>query len=233
MCEIYVTHRSFSEEFLSNLNLRRISERGRGFALVYEDRVKLLRDLDAERVTQQYVCHARKQEPLITILHQRVPTHGDISIENTQPFASNERVFAHNGMLSTEMYHVLRAVFPNLKGASDSRLLWEVVRHLKWDDAVQLLRILGDRFVLADVKNKRIALIGNWEWDSRRRVWDRGFFRRNYILLAYDDGRVEVVEKEKDYDHVHHTTKGRWARFTNLATGVTQIVYPSEIETKR
>jgi hypothetical protein len=159
MCEIYVTHRRFSEEFLGNLHY--ISERGRGFALIYENRVTLLRDLDAERVTRQYVHHARTCEPIITILHQRVPTHGDISIENTQPFASNKRVFAHNGMLSTETYHVLRAVFPNLKDASDSRLLWEVVKDLAWDDAVQLLRILGDRFVLADINSKRIALIGS------------------------------------------------------------------------
>jgi hypothetical protein len=227
MCEIYVTHRCFSQEFLSSLNVHRISERGRGFALIYENRITLLRDLDAERVTQQYVRHARTREPLVTILHQRVPTHGDISIENTQPFASNERVFAHNGMLSTETYHVLRAVFPNLKDASDSRLLWEVVRDLAWDDAVQLLRILGDRFVLADIKRKRIALVGSWEWDSRRKVWDRGFFRHNYILLAYDARGLEVVEAEKD--QYHHAGRG-WARFTNLATGVTQIVYPSKTD---
>jgi hypothetical protein len=226
MCEIYVTHRRFSEEFLSNL--RNVSERGRGFALIYESRVTLLRDLDAERVTQQYVRHARKQEPLVTILHQRVPTHGDISIENTQPFASSERAFAHNGMLSTETYHVLRAVFPHLKGASDSRLLWEVVKKLAWDDAVQLLRTLGDRFVLADVRNKRIALVGNWEWDSRRKVWDRGFFRHNYILLEYNATGMEVVKAEKYHDPVHRTTRRGWAMFTNLATGVTKIVYPTE-----
>jgi hypothetical protein len=212
MCEIYVTSGKFSEAFLRSLP--RIGENGRGFALIYPHGVELLRDLDAESVTEKYL---RSPKPVVSILHQRVPTHGAISVDNTQPFSDGKRAFAHNGTLE-EAYHLLRAMYPRLRGASDSRLLWEFIKDMPWEQALQLLRALGDRFVLADVRRHQIALIGSWMWNERDQVWDRwrwneqdwtwgrwghwgrGFpsYGREYefVLLDYSDGALKIIEGE-------------------------------------
>jgi hypothetical protein len=211
MCEIYVTSGKFSEAFLRSLP--RIGENGRGFALIYPHEVKLLRDLDENSVTEKYL---QSPEPMVSILHRRVPTHGEVSVDNTQPFSDKRRVFAHNGTLG-EAYYVLRAMYPRLRGASDSRLLWEFIKDMEWEQALQLLRALGDRFVLADVRRRQIALIGSWMWNERDQVWDRWSWRwseqdwtwgrwsrgfsshgREYefVLIDYSDGIMKIVESE-------------------------------------
>lgn len=209
MCEIYVTAGKFKESFLRSLPP--IGESGRGFALIYPHEVKLLRSLDAESVTKKYL---QSPEPWVSILHRRVPTHGEISVENTQPFSNKKRAFAHNGTLG-EAYHLLRAMYPRLRGASDSRLLWEFIKDMPWERALQLLRALGDRFVLADVQRCQIALIGSWMWNERNRIWDRWrWIERDriwdrwshkflgyepeyeYVLLDYSDGTLKIVESE-------------------------------------
>lgn len=209
MCEIYVTAGKFGEAFLRSLPS--IRENGRGFALIYPHGVKLLRDLDVRSVTEKYL---RSPEPLVSILHRRVPTHGEISVDNTQPFSNGKRAFAHNGTLG-EAYHLLRAMYPRLRGASDSRLLWEFIKNMPWEDALQLLRALGDRFVLADVQRHQIALIGSWAWNERNRIWDRwrwneqdwiwgrwsrgfsGYGRKyEFVLLDYSGGELKIVEGE-------------------------------------
>jgi hypothetical protein len=210
MCEIYVTAGKFKEAFLRSLPS--IGERGRGFALIYPHGVKLLRDLDAQSVTEKYL---RSPEPAVSILHRRVPTHGEISIDNTQPFSDGKRAFAHNGTLG-EGYYLLRALYPNLRGASDSRLLWEFIKGMPWEQALQLLRAIGGRFVLADVRRRQIALIGSWMWNKRDRIWDRwrwseqsywvwgrrdhgllGYEREyEFVVLEYGDGELKIVESE-------------------------------------
>jgi hypothetical protein len=197
VCEIYVAHRRFSADFLATATDMR--ERSRGFALIYEHRADLVRSLNAEHATRAYT---RARAPLVSILHVRVPTHGDVSIENTQPFSDRKYVFAHNGVLGS-VYHVLSAMYyPRLRGASDSRLLWEVVKRLPWDRAVTMLRSLGDRFVLADLRRRRIALIGSWAWDEKRGVWDRGsrdsVFAYRYVLLEYSRRNLRILEGERD-----------------------------------
>ncbi len=209
MCEIYVTAGKFDEVFLRYLPA--IGERGRGFALIYRNGVELLRGLDARSVTQEYLQSPR---PLVSILHQRVPTHGEISVDNTQPFSNGRRAFAHNGTLG-EAYHLLRAMYPNLQGASDSRLLWEFIKDKPWEQALQLLRDLGGRFVLADVRRCQVALIGSWMWNKRERIWDRWRWNEQdqtrgrrgrgllgyehtfeYVLLDYSSGELKIVESE-------------------------------------
>jgi len=212
MCEIYVAAGKFREAFLRSLPP--IGERGRGFALIYPREVKLLRDLDAESVTEKYL---RSPEPLVSILHRRVPTHGEVSVDNTQPFSDGKRAFAHNGTLG-EAYHLLKAMYPRLRGASDSRLLWEFIKDMPWEQALTLLRALGDRFVLADARRRQIALIGSWMWNERDQIWDRwrwierdqtwgrwghwgrgllGYEREyEYVLLDYSDGTLKIVESE-------------------------------------
>ncbi len=209
MCEIYVTAGKFDESFLRSLPP--IRESGRGFALIYPRRVKLLRDLDAQSVTEKYL---QSPKPLVSILHRRVPTHGEISVDNTQPFSDGVRAFAHNGMLG-DAYHLLGAMYPNLRGASDSRLLWEFIKNMPWEEALRLLRALGDRFVLADTRRCQIALIGSWMWNERDRIWDRWrwneqawtwgrwgrWFPRyergyEYVLLEYSGGELKIVESE-------------------------------------
>jgi hypothetical protein len=208
MCEIYVTAGRFGEAFLRSLPP--IGESGRGFALIYPDEVKLLRDLDAQSVTEKYL---RSPKPVVSILHRRIPTHGEVSVDNTQPFSNGKRAFAHNGTLG-EGYHLLRAMYPSLRGASDSRLLWEFIKDMPWEQALQLLRALGGRFVLADVQRHQIALIGSWMWNKRDQIWDRwrwneqdwiwgrgfpGYEREyEYVLLDYGDGvgSLKIVESE-------------------------------------
>jgi hypothetical protein len=211
MCEIYVTAGKFGEAFLRSLPP--IRESGRGFALIYPHEVKLLRDLDAQSVTEKYL---RSPEPLVSILHRRVPTHGEISVDNTQPFSDGKRAFAHNGTLG-EAYHLLRAMYPRLRGASDSRLLWEFIKDMPWEQALQLLRAIGGRFVLADARRHQIALIGSWMWNERDQIWDRwrwneqdwiwgrwsrgflGYEREyEYVLLDYTraGGQLKIVESE-------------------------------------
>ena len=191
MCEIYITAGKFDVDFLNSR--RTIGESGRGFALIYTKKVVLLRDLDSERVTEAYL---RKPTPIVSIMHLRVPTHGAISVDNTQPFTNGAYIFAHNGALR-ESYHLLKAMYPHLRDASDSRLLWEFLQKLPWEQAISLLRALGDRFVLANVPQRRIALIGNWRWDRRNAVWDRGFLDFRYVLLDYSSGELKIVESEE------------------------------------
>jgi hypothetical protein len=209
MCEIYVTAGKFKEGFLRSLSP--IGEKGRGFALIYPREVKLIRGLDEKSVTEKYL---KSEEPLVSILHRRVPTHGEISVENTQPFSDGKRAFAHNGALG-EGYHLLKAMYPRLPGASDSRLLWEFIKDMPWEQALSLLRALGDRFVLADIRQHRIALIGSWMWNEREQIWDRwrwieqdqfwgrwgygipGYGREyEYVLLDYSNGKLKIVEDE-------------------------------------
>jgi hypothetical protein len=199
MCEIYVAQGTFTEKFLLK-TLFKPRENGRGFVLVYRDRVKVLRDLNPEHATEQYMKHASRNTPLLSVLHLRVPTHGDVSLENTQPFASTRRVFAHNGMLSDDVYHLLLAMFP-IEGASDSRLLWEVVKDLSWERAVDLLRSLRDRFVLVDVPKQRVALVGDWRFDQKVGVWDRGFLDYSFVLLSYRGGKLEILDTERSTRH--------------------------------
>jgi hypothetical protein len=209
MCEIYVTAGKFGEAFLQSLPP--IRERGRGFALIYPREVKLLRDLDVKSVTKEYL---QSPEPVVSILHQRIPTQGEISVDNTQPFSDEKRAFAHNGTL-VEGYHILRAMYPHLQGASDSRLLWEFIKDKPWEQALLLLRALGDRFVLADVQRRQIALIGRWMWNEREQIWDRRRWieqdrawgrwghglldyglEYEYVLLDYSNGELKIVEGE-------------------------------------
>jgi predicted glutamine amidotransferase len=208
MCEIYVTAGKFKEAFLRSLPP--IRENGRGFALIYAREVRLLRDLDVQSVTENYL---RNPKPLVSILHRRVPTHGQVSVDNTQPFSDGKRVFAHNGTLG-EAYHLLKAMYPRLRGASDSRLLWEFIKDMPWEQALQLLRALGDRFVLADAQRRQIALIGSWMWNERDRIWDRWRWNEQnwwdrwgrglldypreyeYVLLDYSGGELKIVASE-------------------------------------
>jgi hypothetical protein len=209
MCEIYVTAGKFKEEFLRTLPP--IGEKGRGFVLIYPNKMELLRDLNVESVTEKYL---RRPEPVASILHRRVPTHGAISVDNTQPFSSGRRAFAHNGTLG-EAYYLLRSMYPRLRDASDSRLLWEFIKDMPWEEALRLLRALGGRFVLADAQRHQIALIGSWMWNEREHVWDRwrwneqdwGWGRRRYkslgdgleyeyVLLDYSGGKLKIVESE-------------------------------------
>jgi glutamine phosphoribosylpyrophosphate amidotransferase len=198
MCEIYVTAGKFEERFLRSLP--HIGEMGRGFALIYPNEVVLLRDLDAEAITDEYL---RSSKPVASILHRRIPTHGKISVDNTQPFSDGKRVLAHNGTLN-EGYWLLRAMYPDLREASDSRLLWKFIKDMPWEQALellQLLKALGNRFVLADVRQRQIALIGGWMWDERRQVWDRWSWGRKlpgyeYVLLDYSGGTLKVLQKE-------------------------------------
>jgi hypothetical protein len=95
--------------------------------------------------------------------------------------------------------------------------LWEFIKDMEWEQALQLLRALGGRFVLADVRRHQIALIGSWMWNERDQVWDRWSWRWSehgwtrgrwghrflsygreyeYVLLDYSDGTPKIVESE-------------------------------------
>jgi hypothetical protein len=119
-------------------------------------------------------------------------------------------------------------MYPDLQGASDSRLLWELIKDMPWERALRLLRDLGDRFVLADIRRCQIALIGSWMWNERVGIWDRwrwdeqdwtwgrwgrrflGYEREYaYVLLDYSEGELKIVESEGTN---YFMEKGRFRR---------------------
>jgi glutamine phosphoribosylpyrophosphate amidotransferase len=166
------------------------SERGRGFAILGQDgRVQLVRGLHAARVTEEYLRLARRQRQVV-VYHSRLPTMGGVTVSNTQPFAAAGRVFGHNGTLPEPVVAILRVVVARTKkDASDSALLWEVLRALPWDEAIRLLRSLPGRYVLADHRAGRVALIGGWA-QTRPDTWGRG--TSSWVILNL---RGKVLEE--------------------------------------
>jgi hypothetical protein len=189
VCEVYVGFRP-SWTAADITRMASMAERGRGFAILGRDgRVQLVRGLNSARVTEEYLRLARQRKPHVVVYHSRLPTVGDETVANTQPFAVQGRVFGHNGTLPESAVAILRAVTRAPKGASDSAMLWGVLRSLPWGDAVRLLRTLPGRYVLADHRAGRVALIGGWA-QTRGDTWGRGMF--SWVLL---DLRGNVLEE--------------------------------------
>jgi predicted glutamine amidotransferase len=196
MCEIYLTRGKFTKTFLDSLRVD--GEAGRGFAIIYPNHIAVVKGIEPKRVNEEYLSYSSRANPIASVLHVRVPTHGSVSIKNTQPFVGKRRVLAHNGMLS-EAYHVLSAVFPQQarQGASDSLLLWCLIRKLPTEQAISLLQNLDGRFLFADLKWGKIALIGSWRFDHERAMWDRGnLWSESYGYAVLQLPSLKIVHQE-------------------------------------
>jgi glutamine phosphoribosylpyrophosphate amidotransferase len=204
MCEIYLTKGRFTKTFLEKLRVD--GENGRGFALIYHNSIAVVKGIEPKRVSEEYLSHSLRAHPIASVLHVRVPTHGSVSIKNTQPFASERRVLAHNGMLS-EAYHVLSTVFPKhaRQGASDSLLLWYLIRNLPTEHAVSLLRNLDGRFLFADLKWGKIALVGSWRFNCELEVWDRGnLWNESYGYVVLQLPSLKIVHQEPLFQEIRY-----------------------------
>jgi len=148
-----------SDAILSKTRAERLWDRnsdGGGFAYIGSDEQLMVGKYLTEKSFMEQYFKAKEENPHTPFLvHMRIATHGDVTVENIHPFRVDDHtVMAHNGILS-------KLTMRSDKDRSDTRVLVEEVLPLmpeNWLDNV-LMRELVESWI--GVGNKLVFLTTN------------------------------------------------------------------------
>ena len=158
----------------------RFNDDGGGVAYLNGRRITVARSLNRDALWKDYRT-AIKTVPTAVVVHMRIATHGNATLENCHPFAVRRgEVIAHNGILLP----LLGSLKPN---ESDTRAFVRIVlKHLPpdWPDNPGMAELVeeylrGDRLAVLSVHTAEpVTLFGAWEKDKSGARFSNTYHRR-------------------------------------------------------
>lgn len=168
-----VTPDLFTDAELTNNN-------GAGFAIATGREIILHKGyFNADLMWQDYLKESKRQK-LAALLHWRFATHGDLTVENTQPFALKHAAFAHNGIITW-----LTPEKDDVR--SDSRILAEeILQNMRIEQLQTISKILKrsiswSRLAFLFPSGKYLLIEGT------KGSWDKGVWYSNKNHEGYDN----------------------------------------------
>ena len=185
-------------------------EKGAGIMGWSEEEKSLFsfKDLKHDEAWRKY-CSDKRKSPF-WLFHSRMPSAGDVTIRNVQPFHGKETIgFCHNGTLRKEQFILpLAALGEYLNGTeSDSYLLYRLLYQCHPMTAKMLLVDYRDNFVYAHVPTKSIYVIGHFKLEMKNKklsIARNNFGEPKVVMVCDFDGTVKEMKKEKPYVPTHY-----------------------------
>lgn len=155
----------------------------------------------------QYI-HTRPRTSPFSLFHSRLPSAGDETPMNVQPFHSDGLGFCHNGTVDSDglVWGNLYMGNAMVGGESDSLLLFKVLRKTPLISALVALRGLRQNFILVSKRFRQVYIIGFFDVErsadkthvlSARNKWGGD---RAYIVTNFE-GKIlhENIQKVRIY----------------------------------
>lgn len=211
MCKIILKYADITVKEVEDH--RESCEKGAGFlwwnpsAQKFDSSLAMTHREAYEGYIEKYL-HPRGHSSPFTLFHSRLPSAGDITIMNAQPFNSDGLAFCHNGTVDKEgvLWGNLYMGNAVVGGESDSLLLFKVMRKTPLISSLVALRSLRQNFILVSKRTKQVYIIGYFDIErsadktqvlSARNKWAGN----RYYLVTDFNGKIlnEEVQRVKYY----------------------------------
>lgn len=158
-------------------------------------------------------CEDKRSSPF-WLFHSRMPSAGDVSIRNVQPFHGKETIgFCHNGTVSKDkLFMPLAAMGEYLDGTeSDSYMLFRFLRACHPRTAQTVLDDYRDNFVYVHVPSRTVYVIGRFDVEikgKRLMMAKNSWGEQKSVILCEFDGKIKNMKKEKPWTPTRYFTVG-------------------------
>jgi predicted glutamine amidotransferase len=143
------------------------------------------------------------------LFHSRMPSHGEVIMDNVQPFASNSShiAFCHNGTVGKRDLMLTAGIMGDrLNGLeSDSNLLFRVLKRCEWITAKAILEEYDQNFIAINKKEEEVFIHGRYKMifhPSNERVgYLRNEFGERKRTLTTDlEGNIKMIYEYKEIE---------------------------------